>query len=156
MAGWLSEGETAMLNFFLGFKGVDDFLQTEDEPCLSLRLTRGQVKRWADWDPDGTVVLHLRIQTAGMLVASDGPIVTPADEIRAENALAEEQKKKVEALLHHLQELASDPLGFGERLRRVDSTAPEVQSRQAWEEAYQRARVEVDSGVTFYERGLVR
>lgn len=156
MAGWLTPEETSILTFLMRLKQPDDFLISSGAPGVAMRIAGGRSNYWTDWDPDGTVVLHVRITTRGDLVSSDRPVITPADQAAVSDKLAGVQRDKVSDLLRHLQGMGSDPLGFGERLRRVDSTAPEVQDQAAWLKAYAGARISIDSNVVVDLRGYSR
>lgn len=153
-AGWLSPFETRLLSFYLHMKEVDDYLIAPKRETM--RNSQGSSRYWADWDPDGTVVLHVKMSLSGDLLTTAQPVITLEDEDKLEATLSQQAKENTENFLRHLQSINSDPLGFGEKLREVDNSAPEVQSFAAWHEAYQKARLDVQSTVTFSNRGYIR
>jgi spore germination protein KC len=146
LAGLLSEPEAAHFNLLLGARSqmvVAAKVPERQGAKASLFLQTVRVKRRVTWQGDRPVI-QIRLLARGILQELIGMRMwEDADERAVENALADALATDVKALVRRLQDLGSDPLGFGELARERAPYRREVSSGDAWRDAYRRAEVDV-------------
>lgn len=121
--------------------------------AASVHVQRGKVRRWVTLE-GGRPVLHVKVQASGDLRELTGMRITDVpSQNQVQGALAAEMARQIDGLLAHLQRLGSDPVGFGELLRRRAPYWPGVQSGKAWHAAYRQARRDVTAQVTLLSTG---
>ncbi|HWI62769.1 MAG TPA: Ger(x)C family spore germination protein [Symbiobacteriaceae bacterium] len=157
LAGMLSEQDASTFNMLLG--GRAERTLTADLPGggkATLYLQTAKVKRWVTWEQGGPVI-HVRIRTQGDLQELiHYHAHTEQEEIVIESALSRQLEKEVRMLMKDMQQLDSDPIGFGELARQAAPYRREVQSGEAWKKVYREARIDVRAGVTMIAPGYMK
>lgn len=101
--------------------------------------------------------LSVELRVQGRLEELAGmPRLSQAEPARIEAALEAAQAERIRRLLHHLQQLQVDVLGFGELLRREHPDHPLLQSPRRWRAAYAGAAVAVKVDINLVTYGDVR
>lgn len=153
LVGWLSAEEARTLNRLRStrFHGSLAVPQGRDGKPGDLLLTGGRSRYGVRVGAGGEPVLWARLE-AQAAVRGHGQVPTRELEAAAARQLEEETRR----VLGRLQALAADPLGFGERLRRLDPTHPAVGGPEAWRRAYARAPLEVEAVVRIRSTGYTK
>lgn len=159
MVGWL-DGHDAATFGVVRARRVAASLSTALPPEGSLpggrvavRVVTGRIRYSADLR-DGRPVLQLHASLQGELdEAPPGLFRDARGQARAEQALERELEASLERLMHRLQELGSDPIGFGEDLRARWPDSPFVRDKPSWRAAYRQAEVEVRAQVSITTSG---
>lgn len=146
LAGMLSETDAAHFNMVLGNRSemiVSAKVPNREGARAALYLQTVNVNRKVTWQGDRPVI-HLKITARGDLQELIGMRMWNEEDERAvENALADSLATDIKGLIRRLQELGSDPIGFGEMARQAAPYRREVSSGEAWSEAYRRAQADV-------------
>ncbi|BDG59827.1 Ger(x)C family spore germination protein [Caldinitratiruptor microaerophilus] len=156
MVGWLDGHDAATLGVIRARRVVGSV--SADVPAQDgqpggrtvLRVVTGRIRYSADLR-DGRPVLRLNASFHGDLdEAPPGLLRDAQGQARVEQALARESEARLESLLHRLQEIGSDPIGFGEDFRVRWPDSPFVRDKASWQAAYRQAEVEarVDISIT--------
>lgn len=163
LAGFLNETDAAMFNMLLGSRA--ERLLTADLPGkgngkegakATIYLQSARVRRKVIWQGNRAVI-QVSVGARGDLqeligMESMGLKAENAVEAALSGALADE----VKGLLRRLQEIGSDPVGFGELARQTAPYRKEVQTGEAWHEAYRQARLDVQASVRMIAPGYMK
>lgn len=159
LAGLLSERDAATFNMLLGGRAeriVTAGLPGRPKASVSLYIQGIRVKRKVIWVQNRPLI-QIRLTARGNLTEAVGIRVASGEaETAVEGAVAQALSDEVRDFLRRLQELGSDPVGFGELARQAAPYRREVQTGKAWREAYQRARIDVVSKVTMAAPGYMK
>ncbi|MDF2629845.1 MAG: germination protein Ger(x)C family [Symbiobacteriaceae bacterium] len=146
LVGMLSETDAAHFNLLSGSRAemvVGAKVPGREGAQATLYLQTVSVRRKVVWQGDRPVI-QVRAVARGDLQELIGMrLWSPADEEAVEGALAGALATRIKGLIARLQELESDPLGFGELARQAAPYRREVQSGEAWREVYRDAPVDV-------------
>lgn len=149
LAGLLTEQEASAFNLLLSSRA--ERIITADVgggARATLYVQAVRVKRKVLWEQDRPVI-QVRLSARGLVEELTHMRLTSREQEEAvEGALASQLVREVEALLRRLQELESDPVGFGELARQAGPYRREVRSGDAWRAAYRNARIDVTARVT--------
>ncbi|BDG62398.1 Ger(x)C family spore germination protein [Caldinitratiruptor microaerophilus] len=116
-----------------------------------LLLTGGRSRYGVRVGAGGEPVLWAHLEAQAAVRERDE---MPIRELEA--AGARQLEEETRRVLARLQALGADPLGFGERLRRLDPTHPAVAGPEAWRRAYARAPLEVEAVIRIRTTGYTR
>nr|PZN37102.1 MAG: hypothetical protein DIU70_13265 [Bacillota bacterium] len=159
LAGMVGEESAALINIVRGNRfeyTIDAEVPGRPGVRAALFVQRGRVRRRVVWE-NGKPVLTVHMTVYGDLREMTGlELQDSATQAEVERALADQLARDVTGLIQELQALGSDPLGFGELARRAAPYRPEVQGRDAWQAAYQGARVMVTATVHIISTGYLR
>lgn len=159
LAGYLSEAEAATLNLLLASRS-DRLLSATVPGRAGARATmmvhKAGVRRRVRWEGDRPVI-SIAVNVGGDLQELVGAsLESPAAERDAEAAMEDALIREVKDLLTKLQDLGSDPVGFGELARQAGPYRSEVQSGPAWRAAFRRARLDVTAKVQILAPGFAK
>ena len=159
LAGYLSGAEAATLNLLLASRS--ERLLSAPVPGkagarATLMVHKATVKRRIRWE-DNRPVIGIAVVISGDLQELVGwNLESPAVERAVASALEGALVREVKGVVAKLQEFGSDPVGFGELARQAGPYRSEVQSNQAWIDAYRKARIDMTARVRVAAPGFVK
>ncbi len=157
LAGWLDEDETSIFKLVQHSSAVHRYITThlDDGTRVTAESSGGRVGYGARLDEDGQPTLWVKADLEVELKEAPGRAVSTTEaQHEIESALAKEVQTKITDVIRKLQGINSDPLGFGERLRRRAPTYPDL---GAWHDGvYQSVPLEVEVKVHMATRGFRR
>jgi spore germination protein KC len=154
LVGWLDSGQTALLHTVMKEK-LSGKLSSAD-PKFGLTetiISRGGVSYGTRFQ--GTE-LTLVIDATFFVDVVEQPkelLISPDSVSHMERVLAQTAQRDLEQLLATLQRSKTDPLGYGERLRRQKPSHPTLGDVNRWREAYSEASRDVEVRVRIRTRG---
>lgn len=123
---------------------------------IAAHLTRGKVKRKVLWK-GGKPLLTVDIRLAGRIEETKGVSErNQKSQQEAESLLARKLQNEIYRFIMKLQQLKSDPIGFGELAREASPYRIEVSSRQEWQKVYQQADIQVTVKVKIEQVGHIK
>lgn len=159
LAGFLDKDQTTVFSLLMGLRSeraVEATVSRDPPAVASVYVHRTRVHRKVTWKGDRPVI-HIDLQAQGNLRELIGMRIGNArDQALVEAALAQSLLEQVTRGMQQLQELGSDPVGFGELARQNAPYRREVQSARAWHEAYQRAELNIRTRVTVVAPGYMK
>ena len=159
LVGLLNKHDSTLVSLLLGVRNerAVEARVSEDPPAVaSVYLWRTSVKRKVTWQGNRPVI-HVTLEGRGNLRELIGMhVVTPQDQALVEGVLAERLADDTVMMLRRLQELGADPIGFGELARQASPYRAEVQSGDAWHQAYRKAELDVRARVTIEATGYLK
>lgn len=159
LAGILSEQEAVVFNLLAGTRSERTVTATVPEfpgAKATLYIQRARTQRRVTWEGSQPII-RLSITARGTLQELTQMRTTSArNEAAVEQAIAGELGREVKALVRRFQEVGSDPIGFGELARQADPYRNEVQSGDAWLEAFRDARLDVTAKVIMVSPGYMK
>lgn len=155
LAGWLTPDEAAVLKSVKRSSLATHYISSSVNGKRITAEASGGKARYGVRLDDGGPTLWAKVDLEVELKEFPGGSIANVEEQRSvESALAQEYSSQIEAVLRKLQSLNSDPLGFGERLRRVD---PTNEALAQWHGGvYQNLPISVEVKVTMATRGFRR
>lgn len=157
LAGWVDGLDAETLGMFLG-RRISGTLQTsfpgQPEAVTGLFVNNGSVKRAVELR-EGQPVLRISMRLSGDMrgLRTGVAVLNTQIERKLEEGYARDAERRVRSLIRKLQEMGTDPLGFRERLRRLDPSHPAVTDEQIWLRMYAEAPLEVRAEVTMVTPG---
>jgi len=154
LVGWLDPRDTAELNTLMRERMSSR--RSMEHP--SFGILEGLVRR-------GAVSYRTRAEGSNITLELDATLFMDVADAPAlhvdsieqlaelENILARDAQQSYDRLLARLQELGTDPMGFGERLRRSTPNHPALTSSEAWKRAYSEATRNIEVRIRVRTRG---
>ncbi|PKM80020.1 MAG: hypothetical protein CVU89_15645 [Firmicutes bacterium HGW-Firmicutes-14] len=127
----------------------------DNEGLISYRDIRSRTKIIPEIDNKGVLTFTVRTDVTGK-VSELNPTkkeITLQEKKQFETKTAELIRKDINGLLQKLQQLNSDPLGFGEKFR---AAYPLIWEKINWHDVYPAARFEVKANFKIVQTGMYR
>lgn len=162
MVGKLNQKQTIVLLGIMGQTKNTDFvyedpsLKTENKVKYGLAITLRKPKRKIsfDFDEEGKPIIDISLKYECVL---DEYKWNKTDEAEEQKKLEEELSKHIESLCNEtvkvLQEVNSDPIGFGNMVR---AKYYDYWKSIEWKEMYPEAKIKVDVKVEIVKEGIIK